>query len=56
MKSIKIGHHTFSVEYLQSVNLTDAKAHFKNVKPEIVKEAHSIANPKRKKKKQETES
>jgi len=51
MKIIQIGKTSFSVDYLQSVTLTEAKAHYKLFDERIVKEAYYKANPKRKRKK-----
>ena len=48
---ITVGKTTFKMEVLQGITLTQAYERFDYLRKDIVKHAHTIANPKRKSKK-----
>lgn len=48
---IKVGKTTFQMDVLQGITLTEAYDRFNYLRKDIVKHAHTIANPKRKSKK-----
>lgn len=50
-KTIKVGNIGFNEDSLKGISLTDAYSKFDYIRREIVKVAHTIANPKTKKKK-----